>query len=273
MKHPNGFALQAALGIGLVLSAGCSTTGVAAEPRTSLSGRLPAVQPLPVLPAGAERVASPTPERLLIPDMSARLMSPTRSVERPVLAVDIDETLSVTDYQNLMWGIGKDDGMPLPGSQAAMNRLAATFDIVYVTARSRSMKNKTERWLSQHGFPEGRIVTSPTVGDFLFQGNFKEKIIRKLRQEYPNMVAGIGDKAKDGKAYRKGGMVSVIVNPWPSHTYHADDVVLRDWAAVADFFQANHAVLSNPRLLRERLDAGRPAMDASGEAREFRNQS
>ncbi|HOQ86024.1 MAG TPA: hypothetical protein PLQ89_09915 [Phycisphaerae bacterium] len=207
--------------------------------------------------------------------LAAQSLHPTEfpSVpERPVLAVDVDETLSVTDYQHLMWGIGHDDGRPLPGAQATLSRLSATFDIVYVTARSRSMKGKTERWLARHGFPAGRLVTAPTLGDFIFQGDFKQRIIRKLRNEYPNLVVGIGDKAKDGKAYRESGMISVIVNPWSDHKYHPNDVVLRDWSAVSEFFQANHELLSNPRRLNQDLSRGRLRLDLSS-AREYRGQS
>lgn len=223
------------------------------------------------------RSYSPTPRRLAAPRMSVRpqerdgvaagIPAPHAiPAPRPMLAVDVDETLSVTDYNSVLWGIGKDDSKPLPGAQAALNRLAHSFEIIYVTARSRSMKDTTEAWLSRHGFPNGRVVTSPTVGDFIFQGDFKRKVIEKLRRENPNLVVGIGDKVKDGQAYRASRMISVIVNPWRGQKYHADDVVCRDWSAVAEFFQANHEVLSNPRTLNESLSRGRVGLNQLSEA-------
>ena len=44
------------------------------------------------------------------------------TANRPVIAVDIDETLSKTDYTGLLWGIGGDNITPLPGAQATLRR-------------------------------------------------------------------------------------------------------------------------------------------------------
>ena len=170
--------------------------------------------------------------------------------------MDVDETLCVTDYTSLVWGIGKDDSKPLPEAQATLQRLHGSFDIMYVTARSRSLERETRQWLSKHNFPAGRIVTSRTVGEFILQSNFKRKAFRKLRREYPNMVIGIGDKAKDGEAYRDNGMLAVIVNPWPDHDYHRDDIICRDWPAVQTFFDANRPTLSDPQRLSRQVDRG-----------------
>lgn len=227
--------------------------------------------------ARSERMYSPTPRRPGTPSLSMRpdntATSSALPTERTVLAVDVDETLSVTDYNSLLWGIGKDDSQPLPGAQTTLSRLGRSFEIIYVTARSRSLEDETRAWLAKHGFPSGRIVTSPTLGDFIFQGDFKRKVMQRLRSENPNLVVGIGDKAKDGEAYRNSRMVSVIVNPWRNQKYHADDIVLRDWSAVADFFEANQALLSNPRRLKEGLNGGRLSLNLSSEAREYQGQS
>lgn len=240
---------------GALLLASCSlpSSGLTTELATQGTVGVPA--------GGSMGVFSPSPPRLAVPETALRPAGLNATGERSVLAVDIDETLTKTDYQYLLWGIGSDDTLPLPGSQATLSRLAATFDIVYVTARSRSLRGKTERWLARHDFPQGRLVTSPTLGGFIFQGNYKRDVLRRLRREYPNMLVGIGDKEKDGKAYRRSGMVSLIVNPWPTQEYHEDDIVLRDWAAVSRFFEANHNVLSNPRLVERVLNGGGPGLN------------
>lgn len=252
---------------GALLLASCSvpSSGLATGPVARRAVAVPV--------GGSVGLFTPRPARLAVPETSLRPAGPSVSSERAVLAVDIDETLTKTDYQYLLWGIGTDDTLPLPGSQATLSRLAATFDIVYVTARSRSLKGKTERWLARHEFPQGRLVTSFTLGGFIFQGEYKRDVIRQLRREYPNMLAGIGDKPKDGMAYRRSSMVSLIVNPWPQQEYHEDDIVLRDWAAVSRFFEANHDVLSNPRLARKVLNGGGPGLNLSGRARKFPGQS
>jgi hypothetical protein len=184
-------------------------------------------------------------------------VQPAIPVARPVIALDIDETLCITDYSYLLWGIGSDDSAPLPGAQAALTHLAVSFDLVYVTARSRSLSGKTKRWLERYGFPKGRLVMSPTVGDFIFQSGFKRRALSRLKSEYPNLVVGIGDKAADAKAYRASGMFPVVVNPWPRQKYRADDVILSDWTAVSAFFEENLDVLSDPDRMNGSLGPGR----------------
>jgi hypothetical protein len=214
---------------------------------------------------------------LVSPNLSSALRAGTKTsaraegspAQRPVLAVDIDETLCITDYTSLFWGIGKDTTAALPGAQATLNRLARWFDVVYVTARSRSLAGKTQRWLKKNGFPDGRLVTSPSLGDFIFQSGFKRRQLGELRSEYPNMVVGIGDKAKDAAAYRVNGMFPVIVNPRPNQRYRADDAVLQDWSAVRAFFEANRELLCDPRRMNEVLLRGRVIVNRSADSRQF----
>jgi phosphoglycolate phosphatase-like HAD superfamily hydrolase len=207
----------------------------------------------------------------LVPDTLAALDAVPAAIrrERPVVAVDIDETLCETDYTNLLWGIGRDETTPLPGARAALSELSRDYDLLYVTARSKSLAGKTTSWLKRHGFPEGRLITSPTLGDFIFQSGFKRAALRQLRREYPNLVVGIGDKAADAEAYRANRMVPVVVHPWAHHRYHADDVVLRDWSAVAGFFRDNRAVLRDPRRLNDALGRGPVDLLRSGDGRAY----
>ena len=50
-----------------------------------------------------------------------------------------------------------EDGVLAEGLSRAQE-LANTHDIVYLTGRPERSRSDTETWLSQHGFPEGRIV-------------------------------------------------------------------------------------------------------------------
>ena len=152
--------------------------------------------------------------------------------ERITLVVDIDETLCVTDYNSVLWGIGSDDSRPLAGCVTVMRELASDYDILYLTARPDSVRGKTQRWLASKGFPQGRIVTSPTVGDFILQSDFKKNMLRRIGGGQKGMLIGIGDKAADGEAYRTNRMLSVVVNPWSTHRYHRNDVVLTNWPAL-----------------------------------------
>lgn len=188
---------------------------------------------------------------------SVRAASRSRAVGRTTVVVDIDETLCIADYNNLLWGIGSDGTTVLPGAQAALADMAANYDIIYLTARSRSLVDKTQNWLMANGFPDAPIYTAPQLADFIFQSDFKRKALGGICSRHENVMIGIGDKVKDAEAYRTHGLLPVVVNPWPGQRYSEQDVVLQDWSAVADFFRTRHSVLSNPDRLRDALASGR----------------
>ena len=191
---------------------------------------------------------------LLFGGNSAAVVASETIVVRSMIAVDIDETISQTDYSAVLWGVGKDKSKPLPHAQAALQRLSKRFDILYVTARPRSIRSKTQQWLDRYDFPKGRLVTSAKLNEFVFQSNYKRSVLGRLRREYPNLVIGIGDKASDAKAYRGARMLPIVVHPWPTHKYRTDDVVLQNWQAVLDYFGANMAFLSNPQQMNHWLN-------------------
>jgi hypothetical protein len=173
--------------------------------------------------------------------------------EQTILVVDVDETLSVTDYKSLLWGIGRDDSAPLPGALETLVDLADNYHIVYLTARPRSLQQKTRRWLEVQGFPAGPVLAAPRLRDFLQQKRFKRRLLADKQNEWDNMLIGIGDKPTDARAYRQNDMLAIVVNPWPGQRYNDQDVVLTDWYGVAAFFREYHRLLSNPDKLGHAL--------------------
>src|SRR5207237_1686780 len=61
------------------------------------------------VPTDTATVASPAPPRVGIPQA---LEKDSQPAARTTIAVDIDETLCVTDYTCVLWGIGRDNSTP-----------------------------------------------------------------------------------------------------------------------------------------------------------------
>ena len=224
----------------------------------------PSYSPTRVATQSPNRAASPASGRSVrvVPAAvrtggSARPSSRSQATGRTTIVVDIDETLCLADYNNLLWGIGSDGTSALPGAQAALSDISTNYDIIYLTARSRSLVDKTQNWLMANGFPDAPIYTAPQLADFIFQSYFKRKAVGGICSRHENVMIGIGDKVKDAEAYRTHGLLPVVVNPWRGQRYSDQDIVLQDWSAVADFFRTRHAVLSDPGRLRDALASGR----------------
>jgi hypothetical protein len=193
--------------------------------------------------------------------------SPTpqfKRTPRTTIVVDIDETLCVTDYNSVLWGIGTDDSRPLASAPQTLTRLARDYEIIYLTARPKSSEKKSRRWLISRGFPDGRIITSPTLGDFLAQTGFKKSMLARLQRQYGRMLIGIGDKPTDAEAYRQNGMLPLVVNPWKDRRYRRGELIFRDWAGVEAFFERNRELLTDSPRLAEALRDGNIPVTRSG---------
>ena len=176
-------------------------------------------------------------------------------IPETTLVVDIDETLCVTDYNSVLWGVGRDDSRPLPNAPEVLRRLSQDYRIVYLTARPTSTRSRTQRWLAREGFPAGDIITSASALELISQTRFKEKMLGKMHRSYSNMLIGIGDKPTDADAYRRTGLLPVVVNPWRDRHYRPGELIMKDWRQLGEFFERNRDVLTDRPLLAESIQS------------------
>lgn len=176
---------------------------------------------------------------------------------RTAVVVDIDETLSDTDYFHLILRTGQEESRPLRHARETLLSLADDFDIIYLTCRPNYLFNDTRRWLVGHGFPDAPVHTANHLTDLLSPRRYKTRHLGELQKKHPNALIGIGDRASDGLAYQNNGMLSIIVNPDDDAHYSSRDVVLRSWKDVAQFFQANADLLQNQESMQRAVTTRR----------------
>lgn len=107
---------------------------------------------------------------------------------------------------------------PLDRAAEEMGRLAATFDVSYVTARPAALQPATQGWLSAHGFP---------VGPTLFIGRGEKHLAIR------GAFALVEDDREQAEAAALDGMHAVLLaHPWnatgPGSLAHR----CPDWSAV-----------------------------------------
>jgi hypothetical protein len=175
--------------------------------------------------------------------------------QRTVIAVDIDETLSITDYLDLIFTAHDGGSRPIRGAVETMNALARDFNIAYVTSRPRFMLERTRQWLHETGFPDGPVIVAAGWADWRSQTQYKRKTLNNLRQQWPNLLIGIGDKQVDVDAYTDNRMLTLIVNKKNPTAFGSKANALRDWTAIGKFFADNRDLLCSPTALASRIDA------------------
>ena len=136
---------------------------------------------------------------------------------RPVVIVDIDETLShMASWEVPLRG---DVAPTYPHAVSLMHELARGYTIVYLTARDDALDAITRAFLARHGFPDGPVL----FNDWGFttaaeraqlkssnHGTFKLALINSLVARGVNVAFGIGNAETDAYAYENAGLPSFI---------------------------------------------------------------
>lgn len=169
--------------------------------------------------------------------------------DRPIIAVDIDNTVSRTDYDELILQERSKDSRPIPRSRETLSDLARDFHIAYVTARPRFMLEKTRAWLAEHEFPSGPVITASRLRDVMQRSTLKRKMFADLRTRWPNLLIGIGNNRYDADASGANEMLALVINPYDDG-YGVHATLFPDWEDVHRFFDDNRDVLAAPEQLR-----------------------
>lgn len=215
-----------------------------------------------VIPAGCHAPGE-RPQRVMQAPPAPTSQATRNGQDRVGLIVDIDETISITDYPSLILGIGTDESRPHRNARDVLLGLSEHFDITYLTARPQWLTVQTRRWLTDRGFPSGTVLTTARMLDVYWPGSFKKRAIAALRRSSPNLLIGIGDRRTDAQAYLANDMVALVVNPRRGAVYDEHAEVMKDWEAIGAFFDEHLVVLRDPASLRAAYDIGGPPLDPS----------
>ncbi len=191
--------------------------------------------------------------------MDGKTLSAAASVfewdeEKVAIAVDIDDTIARTDYDDLVFDERDDDSDPIKSARRTLRRLSQDFQILYLTARPRFMLDKTRDWLEEEEFPPGPVVVAPGLRETINAEQYKRDTLKRYRKDWPNLLIGIGDKPSDAKAYGENDMLTLIVTEDDAHAQGAHAICFRDWKRLAEFFDANRQRLIDSKQLEDIID-------------------
>ncbi len=138
-----------------------------------------------------------------------RLRAFVRDKERLLLVVDLDGTVCAGSSLDVLRKAPAD--LPVvEGAPEALTRLAARFDLVYLTARDDSLIGRSRDWLDLKGFPQGPLLVRDLSLHTLSAKRYKTKRLQELAKVW-RLGAGVGDRDEDAEAYKSVGMRSFLV--------------------------------------------------------------
>ena len=173
---------------------------------------------------------------------------------RTAVAIDVDETISWTDYGQLFLTALDTVSPALAHSPEAVRAMQTAYQIVYLSARPRWLHEKTRVWLKEHGFPPGPILHASKFEACMHQERYKRDMLAEFQRSYPNLLIGVGDKEVDDRAYGANRMLTIILGK-PEEQYRAHCVVFEDWRGIERFFADHRDTLCDAGRLAATIQA------------------
>ncbi len=172
------------------------------------------------------------------------------------IIVDIDGTVSKTDSWDVAVSKKSRKSRPIDQSPRVVQKLAATYNVVFLTARPRFLLDKTRRWIREHGYPDAPLYIAPGLRKAMEPGQFKREAIAMARRHFPDLLIGIGDLETDAYAYGANGMLTLIVGQEPDEDFGNHALLLQNWEMLDHFFEANSELLHDAQRLRRTIEEG-----------------
>lgn len=173
---------------------------------------------------------------------------------RMVIVCDIDGTVSMTHYRELVFDEHDMASRPFDDAAAVLTKLNERFGLVYLTARPGFLLEKSKRWLEANGFPRAPVITTPGLAQSIGVQKFKAERIAHLKRVLGRVGIGIGNAETDSEAYAMQHLLTIILDNDDDNRFRSHAVVLRDWKMIEAFFDANREVLEDYDRLQAAID-------------------
>lgn len=173
---------------------------------------------------------------------------------RTLLVCDIDETISMTHYRELVFDEDDMASTAFQDAAATLTKLNGRFGLVYLTARPAFLLEKTKRWIEKNGFPRAPVITTPSLFQSIGVQRFKAERIAHLMNVLGVVGIGIGNATTDAEAFAMQHLLPVVITDYDDHRFRAHAVIMRNWKMIDAFFEANRKILEDPAKLQAAID-------------------
>ena len=178
--------------------------------------------------AGRFTVEARFPEKSKYAAEPAPILVDVCDAKTEFIVCDIDHTIADISWAKFV--VRKNEDVPaLPGSPEVLGRVAKRCKIIYITARDDTFTRKTRDWMALRKFPAGPVFFWDFLGKKLSHTKYKTRQIAAIKKRFPNLVAGMGDRVGDAKAYLANGLKAVIVGDERDDDLPKDAIFVKSW--------------------------------------------
>ena len=169
-------------------------------------------------------VTDEMPEGLLTVKPTLLVVS-AREKETAFVVVDLDHTTVGSSFFTVLTGQAE----PMADAQKVLRAIGKQYSLIYLTHRPEEMGITTKQWLIDHEFPRAPLLMAELRQSIGSSGEFKTERIAEIREAFPGLAIGIGDKLSDAEAYLANDMTAYLI---PHYDDDRED--MRDMARQID---------------------------------------
>ena len=152
-------------------------------------------------------------------------MVSAREKDTAFVVVDLDHTTVGSSFLMVLTGQAE----PMADAQDALRTIGEQYSLIYLTHRPEEMGITTKQWLIDHDFPRAPLLMAQLSQSIGSSGEFKTERLAKIKEAFPGLAIGIGDKLSDAEAYLANGMTAYLI---PHYDDDGND--MRDMARQID---------------------------------------
>ena len=148
--------------------------------------------------------------------------------DAPVFISDLDMTVARANALTFIFR-SNESVQPFDGAAAAIEEVARTMVVVYLTARDHIFIPKTKAWLRLKGFPEGPLYARKVRFWSARSRTHKIGRLAELKEAFPNLRWGVGDRRGDIEAYAAHDIPAILLAARPPSGLPPGTRTAPDW--------------------------------------------
>ncbi len=155
--------------------------------------------------------------------LPARVLVAAPPPDRTILLVQLDETVTKATNLQMFRGTPNDKIAVVEGAREILEVLAGPYQLVYLTDLEVGFTGKFKDWLTLRKIPEAPVIFWELFERSLSHATYMDKLIGKLRQDFPQATIGVGGRPSDGAAFVQHGAAGIVL----ARDAELDEAVIR----------------------------------------------
>ncbi len=147
--------------------------------------------------------------------LPARIRVAAPPADRSIVLVQLDETVSKATNLKMFRGTANEKIEVVEGAREILQLLSTPHQLVYLTDLEVAFTSKFKDWLQLRDLPPAPVIFWELFARSLSHDTYMQKLVGRLRQDFPQLEVGIAGRASDGATFVEHGLAGIVLTEDP----------------------------------------------------------